>query len=268
MDWFKSLLIFGATFYVAIAAFLYLFQERLIFYGAPVAPQHRYIFSGQVQDVWLENGAAQLHGVVFSTPRQTRGLVLFFKGNAGNIGDLEALAGIFLPLGFDVLAMDYRGSGKSRGTLSEASLMEDAELWFKWSAKAYDGKEVRLAAHSIGTTFACHVAAKYHTQHVMLLAPMKSGLDMANRLYPFLPSFLMRYPLRNDLSCKNVSGQIVIYHGTEDAVVPFASGAALKPLLTEDDIFIAVPGAGHNDLPWHPSVITDIAARWGNKAHQ
>lgn len=263
MDWLKSFLIFGTVFYVAIATLLYLFQEKIIFYGVPVGDEHSYNFSGNTREVWQENAGARLHGLVFSTSTQRRGVVLFFKGNAGNVGGLEGLADIFLPLGFDVLVMDYRGSGKSRGSLSESNLIKDAELWFDWAAEAYAGEEVRLVGHSIGTAFVCHLAARYGTRDVMLLAPMKSGLDMAQRLYPWVPGFLMRYPLRSDLSMLNIKGNVVIYHGKWDQVVPLASGAALKPLLTKDDSFLAVEGAGHNDLPWHPMVLADINRRWG-----
>ena len=188
VDWFKSFLIFGVVFYLAIALLLYLFQERMIFYAAPVDAAHRYAFAGAAQEVWLESSGALLHGIVYSTSRKRRGVVLFFKGNAGNVGGLEDFAGIFRELGFDMLAMDYRGSGKSRGPLSEGNLMADADLWFDWAAKAYAGEEIRLVGHSIGTAFACHVAAKYEVRHIMLLAPMKSGRDMAHRLYPWLPN--------------------------------------------------------------------------------
>ncbi len=232
MDWFKSFLMFGVVFYLAIAMLLYLFQERMIFYAEPVDVDHRYAFTGVTREVWLESSSALLHGIVFSTSQKRRGVVLFFKGNAGNVGGLEDIAEIFRELGFDLLAMDYRGSGKSRGPLSESNLMADADLWFDWAAKAYTGEDIRLVGHSIGTAFASHVAAKHEVRHIMLLAPMKSGRDMAHRLYPWLPGFLTRYPLRTDLALKDITGQVVIYHGTKDRVVPFASGAALRPLLT------------------------------------
>lgn len=263
MDLFKSLLLIGAASYVAIAVLLYLFQEHVIFYLAPVDKAHRYSLAGEAEDVWLENEGAALHGILFKTSLNRRGAVLFFKGNAGNVGDLEQLAGIFLSLGFDTLVMDYRGSGKSRGPLSESNLMADADLWFNWVAKTYEGEDIRLAAHSVGTAFAAPVAAKHGVEHIMLFAPMKSGLDMARRLYPWLPGFLMRYPLRTDLAFEGITGQVIIYHGTADQVVPFASGAALQPLLKTGDAFLAIEGAGHNDLPWHPTVLADIRNRWG-----
>ncbi len=268
VDWFKSFLMFGVAFYLVIAVLLYLFQERVIFYATPVDADHRYAFTGAAKEVWLESSGALLHGIIFPTSLKRRGVVLFFKGNAGNVGGLEDIAKIFRELGFDVLAMDYRGSGKSRGPLSESNLMADADLWFAWTAKTYAGEDIRLVGHSIGTAFACHVAAKHEARHTMLLAPMKSGRDMAHRLYPWLPGFLTRYPLRTDLALKNIKGQVVIYHGTMDRVVPFASGAALRPLLTRKDVFLAIQGASHNDLPWHPAVLANIRAQWGALSKQ
>jgi pimeloyl-ACP methyl ester carboxylesterase len=39
-----------------------------------------------------------------------------------------------------------------------------------------------------------------------------------------------------------------IFHGTKDAVVPYASAAMLRPLLPEKDHFITIRGGGHKDL--------------------
>lgn len=241
---------------------LYWFQEKIIFLSAPVNATHQYQFENPTEDVWLTNSDALLHGILFKHEGQaSKGVVLYFKGNMGNVGHSERLANLFLKLGYDVLSMDYRGSGKSRGPLSEERLLKDAELWHSWARENYGGN-VRVVGYSLGTTFASHIAAVRDVSHTILFAPMWSVEDIANRRYPFVPTFLTRYPFRNHEKLKAAKGQVVIYHGTEDRIIPFQSGAALKQVLDENDVFYEIPGANHHNVALQKGVQLDIIQRW------
>ncbi len=258
----KRLLIVFLSLYLCFITGLYWFQEKLIFLSAPVASTHQYEFEASTKDVWLTNSDALLHGVLFeSQSAKERGVVLYFKGNMGNVGHSERLASLFLKLGYDVLSMDYRGSGKSRGNLSEERLLKDAELWHDWASKEYNGK-IRVVGYSLGTTFASHIAAARNVSHTILFAPMWSIEDIASRRYPFVPSFLTRYPFRSYEKLQKASGQVVIYHGTADQIIPFQSGEALRAVLGADDVFKAVSGANHYDVALRNEVVRDITERW------
>jgi len=265
VKWLAGGLIAG---YAMIVGAAYAFQEHLMFYFEPVPDDYDYHFTLAHDEVFIENDDARLHGVLFrnhlieTSAASERSLVLYFKGNAGNVGGSEKPARVFLDMGYDVLSMDYRGFGKSRGELSEASLLADAEAWYDWAAARYGAEHVRVVGYSFGTTFASHVAAARNAAHIMLFAPMKSIADMAVRRYPFLPEFLTNYPLRSDEKLKAAPGHVVIYHGTADEVVPFASGAGLKDALGDDDIFMTIKGANHYDVALRPEVLSDINARW------
>ncbi|MFC4348257.1 alpha/beta hydrolase [Kordiimonas lipolytica] len=251
--------------YVGLAAAIYHYQEKLMFHFAPVPDGHIYAFNTPHEEVRLEGqGGATLHGVLFKTSTPARGVVIYYKGNMGNIAWSEEIAEPFLELGFDVLSMDYRGFGKSRGVLSEAALLSDAEAWYDWAAEQYQGRDVRVFGYSMGTTFASHVSAVRDVRDTILFAPMKSVIDVAERRYPFLPiELLSEYPLRNDQKLARASGHIVIYHGTNDQIIDYQSGKALKAVLGADDSFVTVPGGTHYDLPWREDVRSDIRARWG-----
>src|SRR5262245_11732336 len=54
------------------------------------------------------------------------GQVLFFHGNAGNIGDRVPHYALLSAAGFDVLAFDYSGYGRSGGRPSERATYADA----------------------------------------------------------------------------------------------------------------------------------------------
>lgn len=264
MKWFKRFLVLSLSVYVCFLAGLYWFQEKLIFLSAPVNTTHQYHFENPTEDVWLTNSDAILNGVLFKTrDGSNKGVVLYFKGNMGNVGHSERLASLFLKLGYDVLSMDYRGSGKSRGQLSEERLLKDAELWHDWATKKY-GHKVRVVGYSLGTTFASHIAAVRDVSHTILFAPMWSIEEIASRRYPFVPRFLSRYPLRSHEKLKQAQGQIVIYHGTADKIIPFQSGEALQAVLGEDDVFKAIEGANHYNVAVREEVVLDIKQRWLN----
>ncbi|NVJ99257.1 MAG: alpha/beta fold hydrolase [Alphaproteobacteria bacterium] len=255
----------AAFLYVALAATIYSFQEELMFHFAPVAQGHVYEFDMPYEDVFLSNEGAKLHGILFRQGEHSRGVVLYYKGNMGNVGWSEEIAEPFMQLGFDVLSMDYRGFGKSTGALSEASLLKDAELWHDYAKERYADREVRILGYSMGTTFASHVAAVRDVSDVILFAPMKSVVDVAERRYPYLPvAWLSEYPLRNIEKLARAGGKIVIYHGTDDQIIAYQSGKALEAVLGADDTFVTVPGGTHYDIPWRADVRSDIAKRWGS----
>jgi len=257
----KRIGLYCVVVYAAITVGLYWFQESLIFFPMPVSQDHQFQFQTTTEEVWADNNDGRLHGVVFQSSEPSRGIVLYFKGNMGNVGHSEGIARIFLALGFDVLSMDYRGSGKSTGPLSEARLLHDAELWHEWATVRY-GKRVRVVGYSLGTAFASHLAAVKNVPQTILFAPMRSIEDIAVERFPFIPGFVVRYPFRNYQKLTEAAGTVLIYHGTKDKVIPYASGMALQAVLGEDDQFTSVAGADHYTLPFRPEVLDHIRSAW------
>jgi pimeloyl-ACP methyl ester carboxylesterase len=250
--------------YLALAGVIYAKQEQLMFHFAPVADDHVYRFNTPHDDIFIRTDDARLHGVLFRTSAPRRGILVYYKGNAGNVGGSEPVAEQFLRLGFDVLSMDYRGFGKSRGPLSEENLLNDAERWFDWATVTYAGQDIRVLGYSMGTTFASHVSAVRDVANTILLAPMRSVVDVGQRRYPYLPvRYLSEYPLNSEEKLARAKGHIVIYHGTRDSIVAYASGKALSHVLGDDDSFVTVDGGTHYDLLARAEVQRDIAARWG-----
>jgi alpha-beta hydrolase superfamily lysophospholipase len=68
----------------------------------------------------------QLHGWWFRTEEESRGQVLLFHGNAGNIGDRLLHARLLTGAGLDVFSFDYRGYGRSTGSPDEEGTYRDA----------------------------------------------------------------------------------------------------------------------------------------------
>src|SRR3989442_3096289 len=78
------------------------------------------------EDVFLEAGdGVRLHGWLVPGVGKSSLTLLFFHGNAENIGGCLDLARLTRPAGYDLLLVDYRGYGQSEGRPSEAGLYQD-----------------------------------------------------------------------------------------------------------------------------------------------
>jgi alpha-beta hydrolase superfamily lysophospholipase len=150
--------------------------------------------------------------------------------------------------------MDYRGYGKSTGRIdSEAQLMADVQAAWQSIASRYEGKRVVFLGRSLGTGLAAKLAASLGSAQrpglLVLVSPYVSMQAVAHEQYPFVPSALVRYPLRTDEALKTLRGQIpvLILHGDKDSLIPFQHAETLSRLSLGITLQ-PVPGAGHGDL--------------------
>ena len=257
VSFFRSLLVAGAVAYLAVLVFLFAFQESILFPAGTVPLDQDYGFPQGVEDLWIERpDGARLHAVRFRTGGP-KGVALYFHGNGATIGKAGWVNAIYEPLGYDVIALDYRGYGKSRGDRSEQAMLEDALAFYDQMVAQGDDAPL-IVGRSLGTVFATYVAAHRPASQLILYAPPSSIAEVAGHHYPWVPIALLRFPFPTKKFAAQVSAPILVFHGTEDQVIPFESGRSLSKSLKPADQFIPVPGGGHNDIPWRPDVIAHI----------
>lgn len=263
----------SAFLYLAACGLLYFYQANLVFNFAPVSADHTYKYQAPHEFITLkpegeDEGAASVHGVRFFarnkvTPADQ--VIVYFKGNAGNISHSDRMAQPYLAMGYDVISMDYRGFGKSTGDFSESALLADALGWIDYAASLYGQNNIKVVAWSMGGAFAAHVAAETPIKEFAVFAPFKSVIDMGYRRYPyFVHEWFSRFPLRSDLRLARVeSKNYVVYHGTADRIVPYESGQALVEAASKPSVsLVTVEGANHFTIPWDDKVLSHIKKRW------
>ncbi|MBL0059567.1 MAG: alpha/beta fold hydrolase [Elusimicrobia bacterium] len=234
--------------YLTLCAFLYFGQERLLFFPQKVLQRLVYPFRGFFEEIFIEVPGARLNAVLFRAER-SRGVVLYFHGNAGSLLTWEPVRWPFLTAGYDVLLMDYRGYGKSTGKIqSETQFLGDADAVYAWAKARYSEDRILLCGRSLGSGVAAHLARKNSPRLLLLESAYFSLLDMKRRLYPFVPDFLVRYQLRSDLWLREVRCPVSLIHGRADALVPHDSSVQLWPLIPRQGLFFLIDGAGHDDL--------------------
>lgn len=226
--------------YAGLCTFYAIFQERFIFIRFRTGQKYQYRFPPPFEERYLvTDDGARLHALHFKA-EDPRGVLLYFHGNTGSVRRWGKFAPRFVRMGYDVLMPDPRGYGKSRGDLSEAALLADAERWYQDALRSHPEERVVVFGRSLGSGLATPVAAQHRPRMLILETPFANLYDVATNYLPILPyRLLLRYPFRNDKAIKRVTCPVYILHGRSDATVPYES--ALK-------LYAAVPSGVHREM--------------------
>lgn len=256
LTWIKNMLVFTLiiviAIYLVICGLIYFKQERLIFFPEVLASDFRFSFAAPFEEItWQVDGAA-LHALHFKA-EQAKGVVLYLHGNAGSLQSWGHVAMPFLAEHYDVLMPDYRGYGKSTGTIAgEATLLADAGIAYSYLLQHYREHQILIYGRSLGTGPAVYLAKEHHPRLLILETPYYSFQELASAHMPWAPGFLLKYPLRTDRWIGAVRCPIYLFHGTDDELIPYAASQRLTGLIQTEHQLITIPGGTHNTLATSP----------------
>jgi hypothetical protein len=238
---------------VLVVVSVRVFENRLIFFP----PRYPEGFSApknyglDLEDVWLTTrDNLRLNAWYLANPASSKALV-WFHGNAENIGHGSWHLKFYSRLGVNVLALDYRGYGRSEGSPDEAGVYRDADAAYDFLV---ENRRIRpenlvLFGHSLGGAVAIDLASRRKCGALIVESSFTSGRDMARRMFR-LP--LMEYvpKSRFDSLAKmaRVKAPVLVVHGTADPVIPFSMSRKLFEAASEPKFFFPVEGAGHDDI--------------------
>lgn len=166
----------------------------------------------------------QLHGWFIPAAR-ARYTLLHFHGNAGNISHRLHLYRQWHTMGLNILAIDYRGYGKSDGAVSEAGLYRDAKAAWRHLTGAMNTapSQIIISGRSLGAAVASRLAADKPAAGLVLETPFTSIRAMAAEHYPWLPArFFTRNRLDTLAHIRRLTLPLLIIAATEDTIVPLA----------------------------------------------
>ena len=176
---------------------------------------------------------------------------LMFHGNAANLPNRADIYRFFHALPANVLAVDYRGYGRSQGSPTEAGVYLDARAAYDHLTKQRNIAPQRIIAFgaSLGSAVAADLAAEREVAALILEAPFPSAPAVARRAYPFLPGIgsLMRTRLDTASKLARVRAPVLILHCTRDPVIAFSLGEATFAAAREPKQFARLDAACHED---------------------
>ncbi len=234
--------------YIILCGGVYVFQEKLLFFPQQLSNDFQFKFEHALEEINIESPSGNRLNGLFFRADSAKGIVVYFHGNGGSLDSWGSVSDDFLPLHYSLLITDYAGYGKSKGEISERNLFTDAHAVYDYVKSKYPEDEIIIYGRSIGTGIAAHLAMESRPRELILEAPYYSMKDLSSHIYPFLPSFILRYPLRTDQFLPRITCPVTIFHGTDDEVIYAESSSKLKTLLKPGDQLYFINGGHHNDL--------------------
>ena len=238
---------------------MYFQQPQMIFFPLRELSQTPADWGLGYEDVTLDTADnVRLHGWYIPNP-QSEQVLLFFHGNAGNISHRRDSIELFHRLGLNIFIIDYRGYGKSEGTISSQNqIFKDVQTVYENLKSRYNEDKIIVLGYSIGTGIATKLASKNNPKLLILQAPYYSMVDMMKRYYPIIPTFLLKYKFETNIYIKDCKVPIVIFHGNRDTVIPYESSRKIKELIKDAGTLIIMHGQGHNGMSNNMKYLTEL----------
>ena len=174
--------------YLLASLLLYLLQERFIFLGEPLEKDHSFSFDIPHIELFIDMKDGGRINVIQFKADTSRGLILYFHGNAGNLAGWGYVAQDFVARGYDVAIMDYRGYGKSTGTRTMDWLLSDALTVYDHFKSEYKEDNISLYGRSLGTGISAYVASKRKPSKIILETPYYSFTSLVQAHVPVFPA--------------------------------------------------------------------------------
>jgi len=246
--------------YVGICCFFYFYQEHLLFPGTKVDAGYHYNFPLPYRQYAIKTPDGNtIDGYLFKA-NNPKGLIFILHGNGGNVERWNHAIPKYVALGYDAFTFDYPGYGKSTGHLTSLDqFFTSVKTAYDTLKHYYPEDHIVIMGHSMGTGPAAWLASNNHPEKLILLAPYYSLGDMALRRYPFLPVFILKYPVNTYQYIPHVSAPVTIFHGDRDEVVYYGSSLKLKPYLKRADTLITLKGQGHENFDNNAVYMDDMS---------
>ncbi|CAH0996446.1 hypothetical protein EMA8858_02578 [Emticicia aquatica] len=235
--------------YVVLIAGLVLFQRFILLHPKKLAKDYLYEFSKAQEFYVVVAPEIKLNALRFSSKDSvSKGVVLYYHGNADNLARWGEHAAEFTERGYDVVMYDYRGFGKSNGRLDERNFLSDAQYVFDDLSRRYNPDKIILYGRSLGCGAAIKVASENPVKKLILETPYYSLTDV---VFSHLPIFPFQYVLEFKIPAyewlPKVHCDMYVFHGTDDEVVPYSqSKKLLESAKKNPDSIITTLKDGHH----------------------
>ncbi|ABM36472.1 alpha/beta hydrolase [Polaromonas naphthalenivorans] len=215
-----------------------------------------------MQNVWIgfdsttTGRPVKLHGLWLPADKQQTGwngakapLLLYLHGARWNVEGSAPRIRRMQELGFSVLAVDYRGFGKSSPDLpSENMAYEDAQAAWRWLAAHHPGQPRYIFGHSLGGAVAIELASRVHDEAGTIVeGTFTSIADVVSTMkWGWLPlSALITQPFESVQKVARLGSPLLVVHGTKDTMILPSLGRKLYEAAQQPKAFVLVEGGSH-----------------------
>ncbi|MDA7415738.1 alpha/beta fold hydrolase [Xenophilus arseniciresistens] len=211
-----------------------------------------------MEDIWIDftspstRQSTRLHGLWYgdapNSPDQP--VMLYLHGARFNVAGSAPRIRRMHELGFSVLAIDYRGFGKSTQALpSELSAREDARAAWEWLAKKYPKQPRYIFGHSLGGAIGIDLASQVKDEAGTIVeGTFTSITDVVSSFkWGWLPfSALVTQRFESLDKVKSIQSPLLVVHGSNDTLINPTLGKKLYDAATSPKLFVLVEGGSHH----------------------
>nr|WP_180318991.1 alpha/beta fold hydrolase [Delftia acidovorans] len=209
-----------------------------------------------MEDVWIDMPAqdgARLHALWLPQPATAGNapVLLYLHGARWNVAGSSPRIRRLHELGFSVLAIDYRGFGKSSAGLpSEESAAEDARAGWDWLGRHAPDRPRFIFGHSLGGAIAIDLARSVQDEAgVMVEATFTSIPDVVRSFrwgwLPVGPLITQRFASVDKVA--GIGSPLLVVHGSADPLIPATLGRQLFDAASEPKRFVLIEGGNHHN---------------------
>lgn len=249
---------------VALYFLLLFFLQRKMLYPSPREPLPNPLPDDVTRIDLAEGYGLFLNAAQSATDR--RPVILYAHGNGECAQWWLQSFRQYPPHGYSVLLLEFPGYGEAKGSANYDSLRRNVLAAYDHLAARDDVDATRIVAwgRSIGSGPIGVLAAERPLAALILESSFARLRDLV--VHHNKPGFLLRDRFDNAKVVAAFQQPLLLYHGTEDALIPIKFARQLRDLAA--DVTYHEVRCGHNDCP-HPidRVLPFLAEKLGNPSN-
>nr|CAG4650332.1 EOG090X09ZU [Sida crystallina] len=259
--WLTVLLLFFSA-----AGIVYHAGDKILYYPDTPANSRIYVAAPNTVGLPFESvtlkslDSTKLHAFFILQPQPAScPTILFFHGNAGNIGHRMANAkGLFKLINANILLLEYRGYGLSEGVPSESGFYKDAQAALNYLSNRtdIDTRRIWVFGRSLGGAVAIDLASRSCNAGkigcLLIENSFTSIPDMAKQIIPwrglkYLPLWFHKNKFQSRKKVSSVRCPVVFISGLSDQLVPPSMMLDLyTQCSSERKLLLQIPNGDHN----------------------
>jgi len=246
-------IIIAISLYIVAGLFLYIFQERLIFYPQPVP-------NATLKHIHKDHPDAQEVSIIMKDCNEVKGwlvrsksnpdrLCIYFGGNGDELSSMVDETARYPDWSF--VLINYRGYGESKGAPNESKMFSDALQIYDYfnTRQEKTSSPIVVMGRSIGSGVAVYVADNRPVDGVILTTPYDSVLSVVREKVPMYPIDIM---LRNRFDsigrAPDIKQPALFMVAGQDKVIPPRHARRLAARWGGKLRMVEIPDVDHNSI--------------------
>lgn len=248
---FFKLAISAVLLYGIYCGFLFFIQRHVLFPRYMIESPPVQEKTAHIEREFIETGSGKIEvwymPPVSGSEGKAAPAVMFAHGNGELIDFWPDELRFFTQFGVGVLLVEYPGYGRSEGAPSQRSITDAFVCAYDFlvAKKSVDSSRIIFVGRSIGSGAVCALAEKRSPAAIILMSAFTSIRSFSSKY--LVPGLLMRDPFDNLKVISSYDGPVLVIHGKNDEIIPFAHGVALSKAARKATM--VAYDCGHNDCP-------------------